>query len=110
MSLDTAQNASAITDLILAGLKVTGYSVVTICSVLGSHTIKYYWDQEERMKETVARWRYVLSHLTETQKDEIGPSSLSCMIRKLDQYVRLVHRAQLIGIYALTLTIGWKDS
>ncbi|OJT09360.1 hypothetical protein TRAPUB_14142 [Trametes pubescens] len=110
MSLDVAQNASAVTELIFAGLKVTGYGVVMICSVLGSHTIESHWNTEKRMAETVAHWRNVLSHLDEKKKDEIGRENIRCMDSRLYQYVPVAHQAQLIETYELTLATGWRDA
>ncbi|KAL1946964.1 hypothetical protein VTO73DRAFT_15068 [Trametes versicolor] len=108
MSLDMAQNASAVTDLIFAGLKVAGFSAVTISSVLGSYTIKYYWHKEKRMKKTLGHWRNVLSHLDEKQQSVIGRNSLRCMHGRLDQMERRLS-ALAINVQKTTLwsrTVG----
>lgn len=110
MSLDMAQNASAVTDLVFAGLKVAGYGLVTVCSIFGSHTIKDYLDKEERMKKTVTLWRDVLNYLYEKKQKEFGQDGLRCMLNKLEQYVYAAFGAQLIEMAVLTTTTAWRQA
>lgn len=105
-----AQNASAVTDLVFAGLKVAGYGLLTVCSIFGSHTIKYYWDKEERMKNTVTLWRDVLTYLDEKKRKELGQDGLRCMLNKLEQYVYAALGAQLIEMSVLTTATAWRQA
>lgn len=108
MALDTVQDISAITELVFTGLKMTGISLLTVCSVLGTdYYFRDYVDKEKRMKDTVTQWRAVLSCLNEKQKGQIGANAVVEMNELLNQYVSRRPMIPFFGQAKLTATTGW---
>ncbi|OJT13536.1 hypothetical protein TRAPUB_9890 [Trametes pubescens] len=88
MSTYAIQHGSAgasVKQFLDAGLKMAGYSVITIFSVLGAHALRDHLYREQHMKDTVSAWLDILLHLEEKEKVEIGPDHLICMIHRLEQ-------------------------
>ncbi len=103
MSTYAIQHGSAgasVKQFLDAGLKMAGYSVITIFSVLGAHALRDHLYREQHMKDTVSAWLDILLHLEEKEKAEIGPDHLICMIHRLEQYVLDLPVALLSGLYA----------
>ncbi|KAI0637718.1 hypothetical protein C8Q77DRAFT_1070204 [Trametes polyzona] len=92
MSWDTVQNASAVTEIVSTGFKVLGYSLVTVCSVIGADYIKGDRGKERRLQKMINQWRVVLSRLSEDHKRRIAlesPHMLESATITLDEYVRI---------------------
>ncbi|KAL1946929.1 hypothetical protein VTO73DRAFT_15033 [Trametes versicolor] len=88
MSTHATQNGSAglsAKHLLEAGLKIAGYGLVTVFSVLGAHALRDHLHREKHMKDTVENWIKVLSHLDRKQRAEIEPVHLESMLRRLKQ-------------------------
>ncbi|KAI0829361.1 hypothetical protein BC628DRAFT_1360214 [Trametes gibbosa] len=93
MSLDAAQDASAIAELVHIGMKVTSYIVVALISGAGTDCFKSHFNKEKRMRFTVSQCREILSHMNEEQVQRMGQRHLEHFndaLNNVDQRLRLL--------------------